>query len=439
MKIITRFLCVLLVTAFALPASGQTPLNRGSDNIDVIGHIPLGKRLTVTDIEMEQEMDRPFVYVSRASLVDGGPKGVDMIDISDPANPKVLLRWRLKDQDLHMNRGGMDVKYFKWEGRYYIVQSFEFGQGGPDADLGAVVLDVTSLPDADGVHEVARIRNGERGSFHNIFIYKHSSGSVLLLTTTAGGPAHMYDLGRVVNGDVESALVGTVPIPSIEGQDTRRTSYHDLYAAYHEDTGQDRFYGGGTGGYYVFNISDVENPEIVVTLMGVRGVDWGHTFTPSPDGRYVVAEVEYRYAPLRIFDLKPALDGEVTNINNPISAWTHNWKNLVHNHEVRWPFVFVAGYLDGFSVFSLMDPKNPQTLGYYDTYTGPEPDDFIPYIDGAFGVDVRNKDGLIVVSDMTTGLWTFRMDGFSGWNGEDWGQPDISSVQKWDEPLPGTN
>ena len=50
-----------------------------------------------------------------------------------------------------------------------------------------------------------------------------------------------------------------------------------------------------------------------------------------------------------------------------------------------------------------------------------------------FGVDVRNADGLIVISDMSTGFWTFRMDGFNGWNGEDWGQPDISSVQKWDE------
>jgi hypothetical protein len=49
-------------------------------------------------------------------------------------------------------------------------------------------------------------------------------------------------------------------------------------------------------------------------------------------------------------------------------------------------------------------------------------------------VDVRNEDGLIVVSDMSTGLWTFRMEGFSGWNGEDWGMPDISSAQKWDEP-----
>jgi hypothetical protein len=26
------------------------------------------------------------------------------------------------------------------------------------------------------------------------------------------------------------------------------------------------------------------------------------------------------------------------------------------------------------------------------------------------------------------------MEGFNGWNGEQWGMPDISSAQKWDEP-----
>ena len=51
---------------------------------------------------------------------------------------------------------------------------------------------------------------------------------------------------------------------------------------------------------------------------------------------------------------------------------------------------------------------------------------------GAWGVDVRNADGLIVVSDMTTGFWTFYMEGFSGWNGADWGMPNISSAQDWD-------
>ena len=51
-----------------------------------------------------------------------------------------------------------------------------------------------------------------------------------------------------------------------------------------------------------------------------------------------------------------------------------------------------------------------------------------PVYDGAFGVDVRNADGFVVVSDFTTGVWAFRMDGFEGWNGHDWGMPNSSSV-----------
>jgi hypothetical protein len=166
----------------------------------------------------------------------------------------------------------------------------------------------------------------------------------------------------------------------------------------------------------------------------VSGVTWGHTITPTPDGRYIVGETEYQYAPLRIFDLKPALDGEVSTVSLPISAWTANWENLAHNHEVRWPYVFVSAYEDGLQIFNMRDPENPHTVAYYDTYDGPHAVGMCSdkVCNGAFGVDVRNADGLIVISDMSTGFWTFKWEGFEGWNGHDWGMPNISSAQDWE-------
>ena len=123
----------------------------------------------------------------------------------------------------------------------------------------------------------------------------------------------------------------------------------------------------------------------------------------------------------------------MTNIRQPASAWTANWRNLSHNHEMRWPFVFVSGYEDGFQVFNMFDPYRPVTWAYYDTYGGPHESRGENNVNtGAWGVDIRNADGLIVVSDMVTGFWAFRMDGFDGWNGLDWGMPNISSVQDWD-------
>ena len=83
-------------------------------------------------------------------------------------------------------------------------------------------------------------------------------------------------------------------------------------------------------------------------------------------------------------------------------------------------------------VFNMMDPTNPYTVGFYDTCDGPDVTLANPTVQGAWGVDVRNADGTIVVSSFITGLWVLRMDGFEGWNGEDWGMPNISSVQDWD-------
>ena len=432
-RFVLGFCSFLIVGTVPNRAAAQqwTAHEPGSDNIKVVAHLPLGPRLSVSDIEIEQEMHRPFVYVGRMVYGSEGEKGTDIISIEDVDDPKVIYRWRIENQDLHLGTGGMDVKYFKWADRYYLVQSLQFDQGGPNSALGAVVLDVTGLPDPATVREVARIQAPDQPrGFHNIFVYGHTDGRALLFATTEGAGVNVYDLGHVVENQPDQALIGTVPAgPATSAW----TSYHDMYVAYHVDSDQDRFYGAGSAGYYVYNLSDPQNPELLVSLTGIEGVKDGHTFTATPDGRYVVAETEYRYAPLRIFDLQPALEGDVQNISVPISAWTADWRHVVHNHEVRWPYVFVSGYLDGLQVFSLMDPHNPVTVAYYDTYVGPlnTNKNVYPTDNGAFGVDIRNADGLIVISDMTTGFWAFRMDGFKGWSGAEWGVPDISSAQKW--------
>jgi hypothetical protein len=152
----------------------------------------------------------------------------------------------------------------------------------------------------------------------------------------------------------------------------------------------------------------------------------------EPSGRYAWTETEYQYAPLRVFDLKPGLDGTVKNISRPIGAWTADWRDLSHNFEIRWPYVFVSGYEDGLQVVNMMDPTNPYTVGYYYTCGCPHGTGLGGVMNGAWGVQVRNADGLIVVSDIQTGFWSLKMEGFDGWNGHQWGLPNISSAQDWD-------
>ena len=187
----------------------------------------------------------------------------------------------------------------------------------------------------------------------------------------------------------------------------------------------------------MYDITNVAEPKLLYSVTGVAGMTGGHTGTPDPTGRYVVAETEYQFAPLRLFDLKPAMDGQTKSISRPIGAWTGSWDGNAHNHEVRWPYVFVSGYMDGLQVFNMMDPTNPYTVGYYYTCDCVLPAGAMATgqnggMDGDFGVDVRNADGLIVASDRRTGFWLLKMDGFDGWNGHQWGLPNISSVQDWD-------
>jgi hypothetical protein len=411
----------------------------GSSNVHLVAHVVTHPGAwKAADIEMEQDPGRPYVYVSGFVNND-----VQIYDVRDPAHPRKLVDWTIENPDLHRGIGAMDGKYFKIGGRYYYAQSYQFFQGSPDADLGAVIFDVTGLPDPAQVKVVARLRYpAAPGGFHNTFAYKHSDGRVLYFATVNESHALVYDLGKVVSGaDTSTWLVGKVPNPTPMKQ-LGTGGYHDFYVGYDPTTHQDKFYGAGLGGYSAWDVTHPETPTQLFTITGL-GMDIAHTFTPSPDGRYAVTETEYEFTPLRIWDLEPGQTGKQQNLDVPISAWAADWRDLSHNHEVRWPYVFVSAYEDGLWVFNLKDPANPKTEGHYYTCEcvhrhgfGGNPDagweSTISVEQGAFGVDVRNSDGLIVLSDMRSGLWLFRMDGFTGWTGRDYQVANISSVQDYD-------
>ena len=422
------------------PETGHAVGMPGTPNLDVVSHLPLpGIRFSHADIEVEQEMSRPFVYIAQRF----GHSGFYAISIETPEKPEVLYRWVIDNPELHLGTGCVDLKYAKSEDRYYLVVSCQFGQGGPDADLGAVVFDVTGLPDGSAVRKVAEIRLPELvGGIHNIFTYKHSNGRALLAATTQSADAYLYDIGQLARGITEPVSRIAVPQPSAE----RSRQWHDMYMGYLPDAEQDRFYGAGTGGFHIFDVTDVESPQLVTTLTGIPGVQNGHTFTPTPDGRYAVGmpEPTYQHSPVRFFDLRPPgsdVRGPNVLTGSGIGAWIAKFGGATHNHEVRWPYVFISAQDDGLQIVDMIDPTRPFTVGYYRTRQGP-----MLYGDGerppqattgniytgAWGVDVRNADGLIVVSDFNSGFWAFRLEGFQGWNGNNWSMPNISSAQMWD-------
>jgi hypothetical protein len=125
----------------------------------------------------------------------------------------------------------------------------------------------------------------------------------------------------------------------------------------------------------------------------------------------------------------------------PISSRTADWQNAAHIVEMRWPYVFVASFEDGLQVFNITNPRQPKSEGWYYTcmcehqtgWSGSVSTAGTSVMNGAADIDIRNADGLIVMTDYSSGLWSFRLDGFNGWNGRNWRMPNSSSEQEWDK------
>lgn len=435
------------------PRGAQVAKLGGSPNVELLSNLPLDGYFYQGGIDIEQELSRPFVYIPTWR----DKSGFVVIDVEDPRQPKVIYRWRMENADRYKVGRGDTGKYFKTGDRYYYVRAIEANVAPDiDSDLCAIVFDVTGLPQPSAVKEIARLRSSDvtSGCVH-VFPYKHSDGRALLfaspVTAAVGIQPHtkVYDLDELVNGNVGGAYVGEIPLPELPLKEVT-SAYHDVYVAYDSVAKQDKLYGAGTGGFHIFDVTRPEDPHHIGSITQFSGLQRGHSVVATPDGQLALTQMEYQHSPMMIWDLRPLLEGTTQTIGSPrtgrLGSWIADWRNVAHNMEVRWPYVFVASYEDGMQVFSMNDPTEPTTLGWYYTcqcahevgFSGDDQIRGTSVWNGAIELDVRNADGLIVVSDVNTGFWTFRLDGFTGWNGAEYGIPNISSVQDWDNGPLGT-
>jgi len=404
-----------------LPAQGRQDGSRGSRNMELVGHLPLGGMQSPESpsagfealgrgtghLVMDQEKGRPFVFVARED--DEGPEVV-AININRPERPINVGSWRLRAD------GVGDLTLFRHGSRSYLAVTHSEGLS---------VREVTD-PDEGQFDPAADIVRP--GGYHHVFAYRHSNGRSYLLAT-GGGPIDVFDVDQLLDGSEQPFFSYALPENVVNVDYT----YHAMTAQWHADSESDRLYAAGAGGYYVFDITNPSDPSLI-TEVNSAAVQIGHSVSATPDGTHLVTAAGYRTAPMRIFDLRPAFEGTVPRVRVAAGAWTADWRNLAENHELRWPFVFTAAMDDGLQVFNMMNPFEPYTVGYYDTWDGPRASlaNERTHRNGAWDVDVRNHDGLIAVTDVNTGLWLIRMEGFEGWDGRGWGFANVGTVQDWD-------
>ncbi len=401
--ILPAFLLLIFWPVFvpAADAQAQRRADRASRNIDVRAQLPLGGQDALRAVYLDQHPERALAYAA-------GPGAWHVVDVADETQPRAVHTERTSGQTW------LAIDGFRHSGSSLLV-------------LGGSGLEVWNVTDPASPKLVVRLDAALSGDarVQNVFAYRSGSRANWLFVA-AGGDILVYDIDAALTGSPEPyARIGLPePVPNVD------YGFHDAWAAFHADTETDRLYASGAGGYYIFDITDMRQPRLV-TEVNSAAVQVGRSIRATPDGTHLVTTAGYETAPIRIFDMRPALDGTVPVMRTAVGAWTANWRRPVERHVVRWPFIFVAAFEEGLQVVNMMDPVAPYTDAFFRTWQGPVPAPGQEPV-GARDVDVRNRDGLIAIADQNEGLFLFRIEAFHGWDGRGWGLPNVSDVQDWE-------
>jgi len=171
--------------------------------------------------------------------------------------------------------------------------------------------------------------------------------------------------------------------------------YHDLYVE--NDTG---YFNCFSNGLQIYEMT-TNSPQYLGSLTSYPDQGTNHSGWKK-DNIYIMAD-ENGGLSLKVIDVSDLNNLQVIALFNsgvlPSPA-------VPHNLIIRDNFVYVSYYCDGLQVFDISNPNNPIKAGYYDTY----PSIYCSGFKGNWGVDPQLPSGIILVSDVQSGLFVLEFD-----------------------------
>ena len=171
--------------------------------------------------------------------------------------------------------------------------------------------------------------------------------------------------------------------------------YHDLYVE--NDTG---YFNCFSNGLQIYEMT-TNSPQYLGSLTSYPDQGTNHSGWKK-DSIYIMAD-ENGGLSLKVIDVSDLNNLQVIALFNsgvlPSPA-------VPHNLIIRDNFVYVSYYCDGLQVFDISNPNNPIKVGYYDTY----PSIYCSGFKGNWGVDPQLPSGIILASDVQSGLFILEFD-----------------------------
>lgn len=371
-------------------------------NVDLVGHLPLsalGNPSSANDIWGHIDLNTGIEY----ALI-GLANGVSVVSLADPENPAVVghisgqsTLWR-------------DIKVYQYfEPQLGVWQAYAYATADSVTE-GLTIIDLNQLPERVSLVKRQALHNAA----HNVYISN-------------------------VDYSLNIPLSGQTPLVNISGADNRSGSLHgfsltdptNLTLEYTTPRAGREDYSHDAASLVItderatsqceqsqlgclvlldfnegeFRLWQQKLPEATqLSSTTYQDAKYVHSGWWSEDKGYILVHDELDEArlglntTLRIFDISDLTAPQLAG------TWTGPTRAIDHNGFVRGNRYYMSNYERGLTILDISDPANPTEAGFFDTYPTSDQTTF----NGAWGVYPFLPSGLILVSDINTGLYILR-------------------------------
>ncbi|WMN61832.1 choice-of-anchor B family protein (plasmid) [Pseudoalteromonas xiamenensis] len=374
-------------------------------NIDLVAHMPLSafsqSSAAGNDIWGHVDLNDNTEYA-----IMGFYNGVAVVNLSQPENPTEVgfikgksTTWR----DIKVYQFYSDTQK-RWQAYAYVTS-----ENGAD---GVMIIDLSNLPNS-----IRLVKNDLiSGRAHNVYV-SNVDYSLNIALNQQTPTLHL--VGENVSGgayrNISLASPRSLSLASPNRATTRSDYTHDAVSFWVRDSRASRdcqnTNGLGCEVFVDFNEEEVRLWDITDKTQHVelaqakyQNAEYVHSGWWSEDGQYLfvhdeVDELSHGFnTTLRVFD--------VSVLTNPIlvKEWQGPTSAIDHNGFVKGNRYYMSNYQRGLTVLDITNPTSPQQIGFFDTFPNSDGAQF----NGAWGTYPYLPSGLILVSDINSGLYILR-------------------------------
>ncbi|HIG67854.1 MAG TPA: choice-of-anchor B family protein [Porticoccaceae bacterium] len=374
------------------------------ENMDLLSHVPLSS-FSTNPSAANDVWGFYDVNDGREYAIMGLRNGVGVVEVTNPESPRMVgsvssqsTSWRDIKVYQHFN-----FQSARWESYAYVTAD--------SASVGTMIIDLRSLPETISVAG----SDSSDISAHNVYLsnvdyslgvalngvepYLHISGS-----NRKGGSFNTYGLDNPQS-----------PVSIYQNSSSSRTNYtHDVSSMVVTDERKDTqcvsggphceiFFDFNEDNFQIWDKTQNSAPARLSTT-SYKNVSYVHSGWYTEDKQVVLVhdeldEMDYGLnTTVRLFEMS---DFRAPSL---LSTWTGPTGAIDHNGFVRGNRYYMSNYTRGMTVLDISDTSVPKEIGFFDTFPMSDNTSF----NGAWGVYPYLPSGVVLISDISSGLYVVR-------------------------------